>query len=290
MYGIPVITHSCLEPHGLRHPVAGRPGDGVALHAVRHRVGRHAGAQPQGPGRQHQGEDGLHRRRLRQQVQPGSLGRESAPDSLAEGGRQAGQDLPGSRQPNRQIAGNRPSAFGKIKVAGKKDGTITAWQIRHLGQRRLRGRRPASPAVRLHQHPQHAPQSHLGLRQRRTEPGVARAQQSAGVVPHLFRHRGFRRQGRLDPMDGLRQERRLHAARRTVSLSTGQRPPSSPNGRSSGSRAARKPARSAAVSGLASMPGAATATPVRPALRSTPMARCCSKWARRTWAPARAPS
>ena len=26
------------------------------------------------------------------------------------------------------IAGNRPSAFGKIKIGGKKDGTITAWQ------------------------------------------------------------------------------------------------------------------------------------------------------------------
>ena len=26
------------------------------------------------------------------------------------------------------IPGNRPSAFGKIKIAGKKDGTITAWQ------------------------------------------------------------------------------------------------------------------------------------------------------------------
>jgi xanthine dehydrogenase YagR molybdenum-binding subunit len=27
-----------------------------------------------------------------------------------------------------EIAGNRPSAYGKIKVGGKKDGTITAWQ------------------------------------------------------------------------------------------------------------------------------------------------------------------
>ena len=26
------------------------------------------------------------------------------------------------------IAGNRPSAFAKIKIGGKKDGTITAWQ------------------------------------------------------------------------------------------------------------------------------------------------------------------
>ena len=27
-----------------------------------------------------------------------------------------------------KIGGNRPSAYGKIKVAAKKDGTITAWQ------------------------------------------------------------------------------------------------------------------------------------------------------------------
>src|SRR5208283_476414 len=26
------------------------------------------------------------------------------------------------------IAGNRPSAYAKIKIAGKKDGTVTAWQ------------------------------------------------------------------------------------------------------------------------------------------------------------------
>jgi xanthine dehydrogenase YagR molybdenum-binding subunit len=32
------------------------------------------------------------------------------------------------RATEQMIAGNRPSAYGKIKVAGKKDGTITAWQ------------------------------------------------------------------------------------------------------------------------------------------------------------------
>ena len=52
-YGIPVITHCCLEPHGLRDSVAGRSGHGLALHPVRHRMGRHSGAQPQGPRRQY---------------------------------------------------------------------------------------------------------------------------------------------------------------------------------------------------------------------------------------------
>ena len=32
------------------------------------------------------------------------------------------------RATEQMIAGNRPSAYGKIKVGGKKDGTITAWQ------------------------------------------------------------------------------------------------------------------------------------------------------------------
>ena len=37
------------------------------------------------------------------------------------------------RAPEQMIGGNRPSAFAKIKIGGKKDGTITAWQSASWG-------------------------------------------------------------------------------------------------------------------------------------------------------------
>ncbi len=46
--------------------------------------------------------------------------------SKAAGGRPVKLFL--DRATEQMIAGNRPSAYGKIKIAGSKDGTITAWQ------------------------------------------------------------------------------------------------------------------------------------------------------------------
>ena len=210
VYGIPVITHCCLEPHGCVIQWQGDQVHGVALHPVRHRLGRHAGAQPQGPRRQYQGQDGLHRRRLRQQVQPRSLGRSRRPP-LAEGRRQAGQDLPGSR--HRTADRRQPSQRLRQDQNRRQEGRHHhRLAVRHLGQRRFRRRRPAAPAVRLHQHPQHAPQPHVGLRQRRPGAGLARAQQPAGIVTSPARAiEDFAAKIGMDPMDGLRQERRLHA-------------------------------------------------------------------------------
>ena len=148
----------------------GRQGEAVALHAERLRYRRRSRHEPQGSRRQHQRRDGLHRRRLRQQVRPGDRGAsKSAHLSQKAGGKPVKLFL--DRATELTIAGNRPSAFAKIKVAAKKDGTITAWQSRFLGHRRLRRRRQPAPAVRLHQHPEPADESHGGLGQR----GPARA-------------------------------------------------------------------------------------------------------------------
>ena len=103
----------------LRDPVAGRPGDGVAFHPVRHRLGRHPGAQPQGPRRQYQGQDGLHRRRLRQQVQPRSLGRSRRPP-LAEGRRHAGQDSSSIAPPNSRSPATVPAPSARSKSPARR--------------------------------------------------------------------------------------------------------------------------------------------------------------------------
>src|SRR5205085_8611685 len=53
-------------------------------------------------------------------------GVECARLSKASGGRPVKLML--ERNTELMIAGNRPSAYAKIKVAAKKDGTLTAWQ------------------------------------------------------------------------------------------------------------------------------------------------------------------
>ena len=85
------------------------------------------------------------------------------------------------------IAGNRPSAFANIKVAAKKDGTITAWQSQIVGHRRLRrGRhRRRCPYVFTE-----IPNKRLNHTAVAVNAGplarLARAQPSAGFVPHLL--------------------------------------------------------------------------------------------------------
>ena len=80
-YGIPVITHCCLEPHG---QVIQWQGDKVDYWPSTQAVSSIAGdlgTAPQDPGRQHPRPDGLHGRRLRQQVPGRSLGQSKAPSS-----------------------------------------------------------------------------------------------------------------------------------------------------------------------------------------------------------------
>ncbi len=125
-YGIPVITHCCLEPHG---NVMEWKGDKVNLYPSTQNVSGIgsdlATALKIPPANVH----------VEMQYIGGGFGSKFTSDlwgveavrlSKASGGRPVKLFL--DRATELQIAGNRPSGYAKIKIAGQKDGTITAWQ------------------------------------------------------------------------------------------------------------------------------------------------------------------
>ena len=125
-YGIPVITHCCLEPHGQviewngdkinfwpsTQNVSGIGGDlskslevpAANIHVHMDNVGGGFGSK----------------------FASDRWGVECARLSKMSGGKPVKLML--DRATELTIAGNRPSSFAKIKMAAKKDGTITAWQ------------------------------------------------------------------------------------------------------------------------------------------------------------------
>ncbi len=124
-YGIPVITHCCLEPHGQTiawgaekmeywpstQGVSAIGGDlGRALNVPAANIHVHMDYMGGGFGSKF----------------PSDLwGVQCAQLSKESGGKPVKLFL--DRATELSIAGNRPSVFAKVKVAGKKDGTITAW-------------------------------------------------------------------------------------------------------------------------------------------------------------------
>jgi len=125
-YGIPVITHCCLESHG---NIVQFAGDRVNLWPSTQNVsaiGGDLGKSLEVPA------SNVH---TQMQYIGGGFGSKFAADSWgveaallskASGGKPVKFFL--DRATELKIAGNRPSAFADIKVAAKKDGTITAWQ------------------------------------------------------------------------------------------------------------------------------------------------------------------
>ncbi len=125
-YGIPVITHCCLEPHGQviewkgkeinyrpsTQNVTGVGGDlakslqlpATDVHVKMDYIGGGFGSK----------------------FAADLWGVESAHLSKASGGKPVKMLL--DRRTELTIAGVRPSAFAKIKVSAKKDGTLTGWQ------------------------------------------------------------------------------------------------------------------------------------------------------------------
>ncbi len=125
-YGIPVITHCCLEPHGQTiawkndkveywpstQNVSGIGGDlgrlinvpAANIHVQMDYMGRGFGSK----------------------FPADAWGAQCANLSKESGGRPVKLFL--DRATELTIAGNRPSVFSKIKVGAKKDGTLTAWQ------------------------------------------------------------------------------------------------------------------------------------------------------------------
>ncbi len=125
-YGIPVITHCCLEPHG---NVVEFSGGHVNLWPSTQNVsgiGGDLGKSLEVP---------IANVHTRMQYIGGGFGSKFTADlwgveagrlSKASGGKPVKLFL--DRATELAIAGNRPSAYANIKVAAKKDGAITAWQ------------------------------------------------------------------------------------------------------------------------------------------------------------------
>jgi xanthine dehydrogenase YagR molybdenum-binding subunit len=125
-YGIPVITHCCLEPHG---NVVEWKGDKLNLYPSTQNVSGIGGDLSQNlkvpatnvhTNMQYIGGG------FGSKFSADLWGAEAAKLSKASNGRPVKLFL--DRATELMIAGNRPSAFANIKVAAKKDGTITAWQ------------------------------------------------------------------------------------------------------------------------------------------------------------------
>ena len=125
-YGIPVVTHCCLEPHG---SVVQWQGDQVHVFPSTQYI---SGTAPQLAPNIKVPIANIH---AHMDYIGGGFGSKFSPGKWTEVCAFLSQKAGGApvklfldRRMEQLIPGNRPSAFGKIKVGGKKDGTITAWQ------------------------------------------------------------------------------------------------------------------------------------------------------------------
>jgi xanthine dehydrogenase YagR molybdenum-binding subunit len=125
-YGVATICHQCLESHGL---VAEWEGDNLTVWASTQAVFGTAGELARTfniPATQV---------KCITHYMGGGFGSKFGPDSqgvaAAHLAKKAGAPvkLMLTREEEITTAGNRPSAYGKIKIAGKKDGSITAYEV-----------------------------------------------------------------------------------------------------------------------------------------------------------------
>ena len=132
LYGIPVITHCCLESHGSISEWTDQ--DHVFTHISTQNVSGIAGqmAEPlkvPAPNiRVHQDNIG------------GGFGSKFSPDRWGIFTAEISRKADGKpvrymleRDAELKVAGARPSAYARVKVGAKKDGTVTAWQSNSWG-------------------------------------------------------------------------------------------------------------------------------------------------------------
>jgi xanthine dehydrogenase YagR molybdenum-binding subunit len=149
-YGIPVVYHSCLEPHGqVIQWKPGSAGDGsddqISVWPSTQNVPDYANSLStplKVPATNI---------KVEMQYIGGGFGSKFTPDAWALMGANLSKKAGGApvklfldRATEQMIAGNRPSAFSKIKVGGKKDGTITAFDAFTWG---TGGFGPVNPAA-----------------------------------------------------------------------------------------------------------------------------------------------
>jgi xanthine dehydrogenase YagR molybdenum-binding subunit len=132
LYGLPVITHCCLESHGSIMEWTDK--DHLFTHMSTQGVAA-IGAQLAEPLN-----IAAANIRVYQEHIGGGFGSKFAVDrwhiAAAELSKKAGGQpvrIMLERDAELEVAGARPSAYARVKVAAKKDGTITAWQSRSWG-------------------------------------------------------------------------------------------------------------------------------------------------------------
>jgi xanthine dehydrogenase YagR molybdenum-binding subunit len=126
-YGVPVISHQCLESHGL--VAEWQPDGGLVVWCSTQATVSIAGALAQ--------RFGVPAQKVRciTHYMGGGFGSKFSPGvhgfAAAELARRAGAavKIMLNREEEVTTAGNRPSASGTVKIAGKKDGSITAFAI-----------------------------------------------------------------------------------------------------------------------------------------------------------------
>ena len=138
-YGIPVVYHTCLEPHGqVIQWVKGAKDDGsqdvVNVWPTVQFVSGYAGSLA--PNLKVPAAN----IKVRMDYIGGGFGSKFGPDAWAEVGARLSKAAGGApvklfldRATELLIAGNRPSAYANIKIGGSKDGTITAYQVNSWG-------------------------------------------------------------------------------------------------------------------------------------------------------------
>ena len=223
-YGIPVITHCCLEPHGQVIQWNGDKVELLALHAERLRHRRRAGAAPQGPAANINVQMDYIGGGFGSKFAGGAWGVEvRAP--LAKKRRQAGQAVPRSRNRTDRSPAYRPSHFAKIKVGAKKDGTITAWQSESWATGGFAGGgnaaacRTSSPTSRITRLNHTAVSLNTGATRAWRAPNN---QQASFLTCSALEDLAAKLE---DGSDGvLQQERRLHAARPMSIATSCERP------------------------------------------------------------------
>ena len=129
-YGLPVVTHCCLETHG---QVTEWEGDNLIVYPSTQAVDRVAGQFAQAlqlPA--------TNVRTLMQYI-GGGFGSKTAADrwgiACAQLAKKAGKPvkLMIERKEDQEVAGTRPSAFARIKLGAMKDGTLLAWESESWG-------------------------------------------------------------------------------------------------------------------------------------------------------------
>jgi xanthine dehydrogenase YagR molybdenum-binding subunit len=133
-YGIPVVTHCCLEPHGqVIQWKAGSNPDGSADEilvwpSVQFVSGYAASLAPNL-------KIPAANIKVHMDYIGGGFGSKFGPDDWAVVGANLSKKAGGlpvklflDRATEQRIAGNRPSAYAKIKIGGTRDGLVTAWQ------------------------------------------------------------------------------------------------------------------------------------------------------------------